>query len=206
MRSMTDWISASVASAFITIIISCFSWGLCTLYERRPAAALGPKAPMSVAVLRAPAERLAKSPGAVGEVGVAEAPRRGVKRQVSGAIGHRGRRIVAGRTSAGKRVIRAERPHVALRIACGELARAVVGVLQLARDLGPGGLRAVVRRVGVGDDHVGRVVTRLELRIAYTGRAEHHHATPRGELGVVDGAAVLVDRLALEAERALEEV
>src|SRR3954466_4670073 len=96
MRSMTDWISASVASAFITIIISCFSWGLCTLYERRPAAALGPKAPMSVAVLRAPAERLAKSPGAVGEVGVAEAPRRGVKRQVSGAIGHRGRRIVAG--------------------------------------------------------------------------------------------------------------
>src|SRR4051794_23627171 len=96
---------------------------------------------------RAPAERLAKSPGAVGEVGVAEALRGGVKRQVCRAIGHRGPRFVAAARCIGnaayshsqarasalvaKRIVRPERPDVALRIARGELARAVVGVLQL---------------------------------------------------------------------------
>jgi DNA-binding NarL/FixJ family response regulator len=114
--------------------------------------------------------------------------------------------LVPAGPSPRERVVGPERPCVALGIAGRELARAVVGVLQLTGDLGAGRPRAVVQGVGVVDDHVGRAVPGVELRIAPAGAAEHHHAAPVRELGVVDDVPLAVDGLALEAEGALEEV
>ena len=117
IRSMTAWISSSVAVDFITIIMGFWAPGSSRLRQRyglrwdgaRPE---GPRMRTASPRRGGPAERLAKSPGAVGEgVGAAEA---GGGAGLCGSVGHRGAlaRVVPARdagSQAGSRV-RAGRP------------------------------------------------------------------------------------------------
>src|SRR5580693_858073 len=101
----------------------------------------------------------------------------------------------------------AERPAVALRVAGGEVVRAVVGVVRLGGDLGPGGPGALVHAVDIVGHHVGAERPRAgRPGGAVTDRAEHDAAARRpGQLGVVYPVAVAVDHGLLEAERVDQE-
>src|SRR5438105_3072580 len=82
---------------------------------------------------------------------------------------------IGGSAIGRERLVGAEVPFVPLRIEHAELARAVVGVLQLPHDLGARGPRALEERVGLVDDDVDRAASRLGAR---PHGAEHHDPVP----------------------------
>src|SRR4051812_20009362 len=107
------------------------------------------------------------------------------------------------------RVVRAERPGVALEVAGAVLTAAVVLVGEAADDLRARRLRPVVMRVWVVDHDVerDRAPGRVDRRLALAALAQHHDPGTQPKLGVLDRPGVVaVDRLLLESERLLEPV
>ena len=108
--------------------------------------------------------------------------------------------------------VRAEAPEVALRIADGEAAGAVVLVHEAAHELGARARRPFEEAVGVLADDVGGLGTGLpatERRVVLARRSEHDPAAERpAQLGVLDHVRVVVsrvDRALLEPEGVDEE-
>lgn len=112
------------------------------------------------------------------------------------------------------RIIRPERPHIALRIAAGVVASAVFLRRERQQDLGAGILRARVMRVGVVHDQIDglRAGASLARRlhqpavIAALDRAEHDHGVSERELGMRNAVALARHHhLPVEAEGLAEE-
>src|SRR5690606_40180678 len=112
------------------------------------------------------------------------------------------------------RVVAAEPPQVALDVAAGVAATAVVLVGDVHDDGGAGGLRPRVMCVGVGNDHAGALgLAHADLFglgdlpapfAGVVGRAEHDHAVAEDQLRVVHDVAIGVHGLLLEAEGAAQ--
>src|SRR5882724_4596113 len=107
------------------------------------------------------------------------------------------------------RIVGAEVPDVALRVAAGIAPAAIVLVLDLEEDLGAGFLGAGVVQVGVGDDDIGALRADTALRRpdqaterVVARRAKHDHAVAEDELGMGYGAVLARhDEMPLEARR-----
>ncbi len=106
---------------------------------------------------------------------------------------------------------------MALEVAAGEAAAAVVHVADVEDHLGPGGFGGGIGGVGVGDDEIdafGFAVADLvglhhELAVfgAVVDGAEHDHASAVGELSVGNGVVLAhVNGVFLEAEGAAQPV
>src|SRR5690606_20353002 len=112
------------------------------------------------------------------------------------------------------RVVAAEPPQVALDVAAGIAASAVVLVGDVHDDGRTGGPGPRVVRVGIGDDHARTLgVAHADLvglrdlpapLAGVVGRAEHDHAVAEDQLRVVHGVAVGVHGLLLAAEGAAQ--
>src|SRR5205814_10293358 len=103
-------------------------------------------------------------------------------------------------------------PEMALKVATGEAAAAVVFVFDVHPDLGFGSLGLRVDRVRVGDDQI--LALRFEavdlvglpnqaspLGIPSGNRAEHDHAVAKAQLSVRDRAVRIgIDGVPLEAK------
>ena len=108
------------------------------------------------------------------------------------------------------RIVGAEIPQMPLRITARVEAAPVILIGNLHGDLGPGGVRPRVMRIGIVHDHVGalgpgpaHLLRRLDPLAKFVGarRAEHNHAVAKGELGVRDGPVLAgYDKVLFESE------
>src|SRR6185312_5169464 len=114
------------------------------------------------------------------------------------------------------RIVAAERPQVAFRVAAAVAGAAVVLLLAVVHDQRAGGLGLFVVGPAVGDDHIGALGfaaadlvglgdAPAERVVAHA--AQHQHAVAVHELGVRHAAGiVVVNRMFLEAEGAAQPV
>ena len=108
------------------------------------------------------------------------------------------------------RIVRAEPPQVAFRIAAAIAFAAVFLFFERIDDVGAGGFRPREVRVGIGHDDratlrfasadVARLHDALAPRAAVVRRAEHDHAVAERQLRMMNDGPVGIHRLFLETE------